>query len=59
MEALAALLPADELNRVGFPLYERFRPEMPDDARGWGAKGILALARVRGAAERDERRRPS
>jgi len=30
MEALAASLPPEELNRVGFRLYERFRPDVPE-----------------------------
>ena len=46
MERLAASMPPDELNRVGFRLYEHFRPEVPEGARGWGAKGILDLARI-------------
>jgi hypothetical protein len=49
MEALAASLPTDELNRVGFRLYERFRPDAPDGAQGWGAKGELRIERVVGA----------
>jgi hypothetical protein len=51
MEALAASLPPEELNRVGFRLYERFRPDMPEEAQGdegrvaggadcWGGGGI-------------------
>ena len=35
MEALAASLPPEELNRVGFRLYERFRPDVPPGAGGW------------------------
>jgi hypothetical protein len=50
MEGLAASLPPEELNRVGFRLYERFRPEVPEGAQGWGAKGELRLERIRGAA---------
>lgn len=50
MEALAASLPPGELNRVGFRLYEQFRPDVPEGARGWGAKGELRLEKVRGAA---------
>lgn len=50
MEALAASLEPEELNRVGFRLYEHFRPEVPPDARGWGAKGELHLRRIREAA---------
>lgn len=50
MEALAARLPPEELNRTGFRLYEAFRPEVPDGVRGWGAKAELHLDRIRGAA---------
>ena len=49
MERLAASLDPAELNRVGFRLYERFRPEVPAGAPGWGAKGVLHLARIEGA----------
>ena len=49
-EGLAASLPPEELNRVGFRLYERFRPEVPEGAQGWGAKGELRLERIREAA---------
>ena len=47
MEALAAGMEPAELNRVGFRLYEAFRPEVPADMRGWGAKGSFDLERVR------------
>ena len=50
MEALAASFDPKELNRVGFRLYEHFRPEVPADARGWGAKGELHPQRIREAA---------
>ncbi len=50
MEALADSLPPDELNRTGFRLYEHFRPEVPPGTKGWGAKGVLDLARIRDAA---------
>ena len=50
MEALAASLPPEELNRVGFRLYERFRPDVPEGAQGWGAKGQLRVERIVGAA---------
>lgn len=46
MEALADMLPPEELNRVGFRLYERFRPDVSSGATGWGAKGELRLERV-------------
>jgi hypothetical protein len=38
MEALAASLPPEELNRVGFRLYERFRPDVPEGAQWWGRR---------------------
>ena len=50
MERLAASLPPDELNRVGFRLYERFRPEVPEGVEGWGAKALLDIGRITGAA---------
>ncbi len=43
-------LPADELNRVGFRRYERFRPEVPESVEGWGAKALLDSGRLKGAA---------
>jgi hypothetical protein len=49
MAALAASLPLDELNRVGFRLYEKSRPDVPRGAEGWGAKGILQLEKIRPA----------
>lgn len=52
MTRLAASLPADELNEQAFHLYERFRPEVPADERGWGAKGVLDLAKIEALAKR-------
>jgi len=43
MEILAAALGPEKLAACAFPLYERFRPEIPRGKRGWGAKGILDL----------------
>ncbi len=51
MEELAGRFEPGELNRVGFRLYEAFRPEVPADVRGWGAKGEFDLRKVRNAAE--------
>lgn len=50
METLADSMAPDELNRVGFRLYEQFRSEVPGGANGWGAKGMLDLDRIQGAA---------
>ena len=37
-EELAASLPREELNRIGFQLYEAFRPSVPEGVKGCGAK---------------------
>ena len=50
MEELAASVEPIELQRRGFRLYERFRPEVPAGESGWGAQGELDLAKVRAAA---------
>lgn len=48
--ALAALAksrrPAD-LAHDAYPLYERFRPAIPEGTKGWGAKGALDLDLIR------------
>jgi hypothetical protein len=51
MEALAARFEPEELNRVGFRLYEAFRPDVPADVKGWGAKGALDLSKIVAAGE--------
>lgn len=43
MEKLAKSFDTDELEDVGFGLYEKFRPSIPGGKRGWGAKGTLDL----------------
>ena len=48
--SVAARLEPGELNRTGFRLYEAFRPEVPPDVSGWGAKAELRLERIRDAA---------
>jgi hypothetical protein len=52
MEALAATLPPNELNAKAFHLYEQFRPEVPSDEKGWGAKGLLDLGQIAKLASR-------
>lgn len=47
MAELAASIPPKELAAHAFHLYEQFRPEVPPDERGWGAKGVLDLAKIR------------
>ncbi len=52
MTALAKSVPPRQLEQKAFTLYEAFRPEIPEGARGWGAKGVLDLDRIRRLAER-------
>ena len=40
----------EELNRVGFRLYEAVRPEVPPNVKGWGAKGLLDLEKIQTAS---------
>lgn len=35
-----------------YSLYEKFRPKIPDGARGWGASGTLDLELIRSLARR-------
>ena len=43
MEKLARSYTPKQLESQAFPLYEKFRPEIPEGKRGWGAKGELDL----------------
>ena len=55
---LTSSLPPEELGRRAFALYERFRPAVPPGERGWGAAGVLDLARVRELARASAPQRP-
>lgn len=46
MKTLATSPSPEELNRVGFRLYEPFRPDVPDSAQGLGTKGLLHIERI-------------
>ena len=46
MEGLARSRARHELATHGFKLYEAFRPEVPSDVSGWGAKGVLDVGRI-------------
>ena len=46
MEELASRYEPAELNRIGFRLYERFRPEIPTGNAGWGARGELDIDKI-------------
>jgi hypothetical protein len=43
LEALALAYTPDALAAHAYALYERFRPQVPDGAVGWGAKGEMNL----------------
>lgn len=50
MTVLAAAFSPDDLAKIAFRLYERFRPQVPPGVTGWGAKGVLDLDRIRSLA---------
>jgi hypothetical protein len=52
MQVLAAKYDPIELNRIGFKLYERFRPNVPPANEGWGAKAVLDVDKILGATLR-------
>jgi hypothetical protein len=47
MLELAKSLPPPQLAEKAYPLYEKFRPEIPPGKRGWGASGKLNLDLIR------------
>jgi len=51
MEELAKAYPPKQLETKAFDLYEKFRPEIPEGKKGWGAKGELDLDYIRSLAE--------
>jgi len=57
MQRLVLSLGPKELAERGFRLYERFRPEIPEGIKGWGAKGVLDLGVIEGLATKRPRPR--
>jgi len=51
METLANAYPPDQLATQAYPLYEKFRPDIPEGKKGWGAKGELDLDYIRSLAK--------
>jgi hypothetical protein len=47
MAELAKSYPRAELPQHAYPLYEQFRPAVPDGKRGWGASGVLDLSLIK------------
>ncbi|MGH2619219.1 MAG: hypothetical protein ACRDHG_01440 [Anaerolineales bacterium] len=54
MEALAQSFDPKALEAQAFPLYEKFRPQIPEGTRGWGAAGELDLGQLRRLAKRKQ-----
>jgi hypothetical protein len=51
MEKLAKAYTPKQLETKAYDLYEKFRPEIPEGTKGWGAKGELDLDYIRSLAE--------
>lgn len=51
MKKLAKAYTPKQLKSKAYDLYEKFRPEIPEGKKGWGAKGELDLAYIRSLAE--------
>ncbi|MEO8139454.1 MAG: hypothetical protein ABI742_07410 [Gemmatimonadota bacterium] len=50
MREVAESYSPKRLAEIGFTLYEKFRPEIPEGVKGWGAKGRLSLETIRAQA---------
>jgi hypothetical protein len=51
MKKLAKAYTPKQLEKKAYDLYEKFRPEIPEGKKGWGAKGELDLDYIRSLAE--------
>ncbi|HLF72737.1 MAG TPA: hypothetical protein VI524_00190 [Anaerolineales bacterium] len=51
MEKLAKAYTPRQLESKAYDLYEKFRPEIPEGKKGWGAKGELDPDYIRSLAE--------
>jgi hypothetical protein len=51
MEKLAKGYTPKQLEKQAYDLYEKFRPEIPEGKKGWGAKGELDLDYIRSLAK--------
>ena len=50
MEELAGAFEPEQLAAKAYSLYEKFRPEIPEGQKGWGAAGELDLDQIRSLA---------
>jgi hypothetical protein len=51
MEILAKAYTPKQLESKAYDLYEKFRPEVPEGKKGWGARGDLDLDYIRSLAK--------
>ena len=51
MEKLAKAYTPKQLESKAYDLYEKFRPEIPEGKKGWGAKGELDLDHITSLAK--------
>jgi hypothetical protein len=51
MQALAGAYSPAELEHKAYALYEKFRPQIPEGTKGWGAAGDLDLGYIRSLAK--------
>jgi hypothetical protein len=51
MEKLAKAYTPKQLEKEAYSLYERFRPQIPEGTKGWGAKGELDLDYISSLAD--------
>jgi hypothetical protein len=51
MEKLAKAFTPKQLESKAYGLYEKFRPEIPEGAKGWGVKGELDLDFIQALAK--------
>jgi hypothetical protein len=51
MTTLAHAYRPRDLANEAFALYEEFRPAIPEGVKGWGAKGVLNLRKIRSLAK--------
>jgi len=54
MQLLAKAYTPKKLAEEAYPLYERFRPEIPSGKKGWGAQGKLDLGLIERLATRKD-----
>jgi hypothetical protein len=52
MQKLARAYKPQELAHDVYRIYERFRPDIPEGVKGWGAKGNLDLELIEGLARK-------